>query len=301
LPIREPQTDRSPSLPSPSGVPVDDGDLSPLLPGRHDDALAEAVRRIHYVRGFEDHTERIRPLLRPTVALSRAPLPLGEADAMPMGESRLGGVPDVPASFEWPRCGGEPLAFLAQIRLDRLPERLEGFPESGWFLIFGGHAAAQPWANMRPEDSRFIHVRSPVADLVRASPPDELPLPLRYPLHSVAFNRVFTLPRLRPGLDLPGDDLDWRLLQLVVGWGAWHRVGGFPSKLFTPLDGEDPTRNPVDAEEWRQLVQLDSDPSLDWEWGCVGLGTACWMIRRADLSAGRFGNVSRFAYCCGGD
>ena len=64
-------------------------------------------------------TARLTALLQPAVGLfrSRRPvLPLA-LDALPLGCSRMGGLPDLPPTLAWPLCQGAPLAFLLQIDL----------------------------------------------------------------------------------------------------------------------------------------------------------------------------------------
>jgi uncharacterized protein YwqG len=41
-------------------------------------------------------------------------------ETAPLGRSRIGGWPDLPASIEWPCWRDKPLAFLAQINLAEL-------------------------------------------------------------------------------------------------------------------------------------------------------------------------------------
>src|SRR5437773_119943 len=59
-------------------------------------------------------------------------------ETMPVGRSRIGGWPDLPATIEWPCWRDKPLAFLAQINLAELTsfECCKVLPKSGhlWFF-----------------------------------------------------------------------------------------------------------------------------------------------------------------------
>ena len=68
------------------------------------------------------------------------------------GQSKLGGAPDVPRGFEWPRWKGRPLHFLAQLscRELRALDRARMLPETG-LLSFFYESVEQPWA-LNPED-----------------------------------------------------------------------------------------------------------------------------------------------------
>jgi uncharacterized protein YwqG len=46
------------------------------------------------------------------------------------------------------------------------------------------------------------------------------------------------------------------------------------------------TGAPVDPAEWALLAQIDSEPAAGMIWG--DKGRLYWLIRRDDLSAGRF-------------
>jgi len=125
--------------------------------------------------------------LRPGFALEHADKTVKPMSAVPLGSSRLGGVPDMPADWEWPvRPGGPPLAFLCQLDLEEaagimaletpLPERGHlyffydntigeqpwgGEPEecSGWRVLFSEAESEQlrrtPWPEGLPEESQF--------------------------------------------------------------------------------------------------------------------------------------------------
>jgi hypothetical protein len=84
---------------------------------------------------------------RPAVALIR-PYPPHRA---PVGKSRFGGLPDLPRDVPWPsRFHRElkreaPLHFMAQIALDELPWRPDGFPTKGTLLFFAKIDETMDW------------------------------------------------------------------------------------------------------------------------------------------------------------
>jgi hypothetical protein len=51
-----------------------------------------------------------------------------------IGQSRFGGVPDLPPHTEWPTRDDRPLAFLAQINLTEIAAA--ALPGTGWLLFF---------------------------------------------------------------------------------------------------------------------------------------------------------------------
>ena len=67
-----------------------------------------------------------------------------DEDKFMLGESKIGGVPHLPAEFEWDMFGNSPLAFVAQINLEQAskydPQEL--LPKTGMLYFFheGGDA-----------------------------------------------------------------------------------------------------------------------------------------------------------------
>jgi Domain of unknown function (DUF1963) len=121
------------------------------------------------------------------------------ADAAKVGQSRLGGAPDLPADIAWPihapyhRTDEEltgrratmretfttavPLHFIAQIDLDGVARTgaLKPFPESGRLLLFWDPKGG-PWIDSAAS-CRVIHDRSPVSALTRRAAPADLGKP----------------------------------------------------------------------------------------------------------------------------
>jgi hypothetical protein len=59
-------------------------------------------------------------------------------DDIAPGQSRIGGVPDLPESFAWPAFEGKPMAFLAQLNLAEIPANvhLKPLPTRGLLYVF---------------------------------------------------------------------------------------------------------------------------------------------------------------------
>jgi len=117
-----------------------------------------------------------------------------ELDQLPLGSSRMGGMPDLPPGFKWPdwqplppidlrtgkrpkgRLPARPLHFVAQLNLADIahlsPARV--LPSAGW-LCFFYDIETMPWG-FDPADRggwRVCYVDTPVQALVRTSRPDD--------------------------------------------------------------------------------------------------------------------------------
>jgi hypothetical protein len=88
----------------------------------------------------EQHAATLRAAIRPAGQIVR------KKGATPVGASKLGGKPDVPADFVWPKFQKRPLAFLAQLRMADLPATVRAdlaLPTEG-LLAFFFDSATEP-------------------------------------------------------------------------------------------------------------------------------------------------------------
>jgi uncharacterized protein YwqG len=127
--------------------------------------------------------------VRPSVRLATRRVPNSRVG---IGESRIGGMPDVAPGFEWPRWTprkqrddkfGQPwhprkpaaLGFIAQIDLSELSRVEEMLPSSGWLYFFYDRYC-EPWG-FDPADRgccRVIYTAADRSSLVRMQPPFDL-------------------------------------------------------------------------------------------------------------------------------
>lgn len=232
------------------------------------------------------------------------------------GSSRLGGLPDVPAGFEWPRWEGEELAFLGQVQLDELPE--SSLPRRGTLLFF--FALSSEPSGMSPSDAGACHVV-----FVAEEATERLERNTSLPQLAVEASAELTLPLEPPPAVEEAVDLEaWATLreQLAALQGvqvedraedyhALHRLLGYPDgfaqgmELDAQLVGNgvdlmgaegytDPRVDELEpgAASWRLLFQLSSDNDLGVSLGYLGR-LYVW-IREDDLRAGRFDDVRAF-------
>jgi uncharacterized protein YwqG len=97
--------------------------------------LLESLRETIQEFGLEAHADAILARVKPAVRLG-----LGARSSLELGESRIGGVPDLPVGMAWPRnTSGEALTFILQLRLaDVPPFSGNPFPETGMLYFFIG-------------------------------------------------------------------------------------------------------------------------------------------------------------------
>jgi uncharacterized protein YwqG len=93
--------------------------------------------RLIEIHNLKEHRKAIRKLARRAILLRTKK---GSEAKIPLGATKIGGRPDLPAAAEWPAYrDGKPLAFLAQINLApiaKLGSSIKGLPSSGLLSVF---------------------------------------------------------------------------------------------------------------------------------------------------------------------
>jgi hypothetical protein len=263
-------------------------------------------------------------LLRPAIWLRPA-----EPTEQPVAQ--LGGSPALPDCVPWPRSeAGLPLGFVAGIDLARLPvDQLDvPLPVDGTLLLFY-RDPLEDYPEMEQRDGGPLPDRAPaplvlyvpagVATTVQAAPAGAATYPAvplagepiatgphwEHPALAKAVARLSDADRAfvadqddsEPFRDEITDKIDY----------PRHRIGGHAYSVQGPVEVEvahqhlggrvsysDPALND-EAARWTLLVQIDSPDDDPGRWGDCGL--LYWLMRPADIAAGRF-DAAEFMLQC---
>ncbi|WP_435171906.1 YwqG family protein [Paenibacillus glycanilyticus] len=97
-----------------------------------------------------------------------------------IGTSKIGGHPDVPASFIWPSWKGHPMSFLAQINLEEFPMASVNpeYPVSGILYFFYVYDYElwydNPKFDSQKKKNNLVFYTADTSQLIRMNPPDAL-------------------------------------------------------------------------------------------------------------------------------
>ena len=259
--------------------------------------------------GLEAYAEAIVALARPSVRLEAE---LAYESSIPVGASKLGGRPDLPAAIDWPEYEGLPQSFLAQLNLAELAglEGVDALPRVG-VLSFFYDAEQRPWGFNPAESSGWKVVYSPnPAQLQRVEPPAALPGSGRFgAAHLHARSEITYAPWEFSEIQALGLTFDQQLacggvMGDVLGEPVppLHRLLGHPDPIQGNMQLEcqlashglnvgnssgydDPRAAALSqgATAWRLLLQLDTDDDIDMMWGDVGM--LYFWIHKDDLAA----------------
>lgn len=269
-------------------------------------------------------------LSRPAVRLSTRKSSVG------LGASRIGGTPDVPPGFEWPRWerpkGGfskylerltgprsTPLGFIAQLDLSAMPRVSEALPDSGWLYFFYDRSS-EPWG-FDPADRgscRVMYANCDRTALLRTAPPKDADPDDQAECCQVDASAILSLPSDVPGVEYGTpvyEALEQLRESLLPASGAAHQILGHPELIQNPMELEcqlvsngiycgDSTgyesaqAAPLapGAADWRLLLQIDTDEDGPG-WMWGDLGRIYFWIREQDLRACRFDNAWLIFQC----
>lgn len=233
---------------------------------------AKDIRKIVATSPIADHADEIMKMTRPAVKMNSY---LVESGDLPLGSSRLGGAPDLPAGTVWPQFKGRPIEFLVQVNLaDAMRvHAIPGFPATGWLLLFhdfDSYYADERWQIMYFDD--------PAGSLVRMEQPGQSAATLNF--CELAFEQELCLPSDFVDRLVPADDDGevWEYFDQTL-WagenGPHHRLGGFPMLIQSEQ---------ADHDGLDFLMQIDSDDELGWMWGDAGR-VYCWARRKGLLAS----------------
>jgi predicted DNA-binding protein (MmcQ/YjbR family) len=96
-----------------------------------DDILARLIG----LHQLSHHREAIEQLLQNAVLLVTSP---ADEEKILLGQSRVGGLPDLPTGWAWPTFNGRRLAFLAQVNLAEIEPsiKMQPLPTTGILYFF---------------------------------------------------------------------------------------------------------------------------------------------------------------------
>ena len=265
------------------------------------------LERLIAFHGLRPQRDEILAISRPAVLLRTK----GTMESLiPLGATKIGGRPDLPANVHWPAYGdGTPLAFLAQINLAeiaKLGSPIAGLPKDGLLTVFSvwGWVAHDDQSPQTPGDRTewrqeeagwtvALHVR-PHEKLVRRETPDGVN---SFKAAAVEPTPMLSLPghRIEPPLAALGwsedvldrydsMDADFCRLQMVHWFNAsdvmaGHQLGGYA--LFQQQFPEE-----VLEKRLAMLLQIASDDNTEMCWDDSGELT--FYADARGLAEGRF-------------
>lgn len=247
-----------------------------------------------------------------------------EEDNIPLGNTKIGGRPDIPNGFEWPRYYDKILSFIAQINLSEIEclDTEKILPTSG-ILYFFYDCEQEVWG-FDPDDKggwKVIYLEENSNTLIRKEIPGEVPDYAKYPASKVCIKNEISLPAWEStyidSLNLTEEEQDeyFDLIERVIEENQpINKILGHPDQIQGDMQlecqlvsnglycgdetgYESPKRVELEKNKksWRLLFQIDSEENAHMMWG--DLGRLYFWIKEEDLKKGDFDKAWMVLQC----
>jgi len=232
----------------------------------------EHIRSVLARAGHLDHAGAVESLMQTAVRAIAKPLGDDAMAGLPLGGSRLGGVPDLPSGGAWPSRDGAPLQHIAQVRLDDVAgiDPDGRLPTHGTLIFFGDPETGA---------AAVIHSELPGGQLVRAEPPSGVRV---HRLSALTFEHT---------MSIPGAVSPWIAPPLASFWHDFTsryardlRDDDDPRQshhLLGYIDGRGDLAAHANGTADQLLLQVDDDDGR----------RLCFLLRKDELAARDFSKV----------
>ncbi|HFK1718394.1 DUF1963 domain-containing protein [Bacillus thuringiensis] len=211
-----------------------------------------------------------------------------QQETVAIGSSKMGGFPDLPASFEYPKHKGNPLQFIAQFNLSNLQNvgMDHNLPKTGMLYFFCIENYFEENVNLT-EAGHVLYYDIPVEQLRR-----ENEIQAKYNQCAITFELTYKLPELFIEDEADSDRFLQLLEELIPDNYDNHQMFGEPFSVQEEVLYETGEYMGVDPQQMTLLFQIDSDhKNCNMVWGELGMLYFC--ISNEDLKNRRFENT-----CC---
>ncbi|MED1046519.1 YwqG family protein [Bacillus mycoides] len=211
-----------------------------------------------------------------------------QQEIITIGSSKMGGVPDLPNTFEYPTYIENPLRFIAQFNLSDLQNvgMDHNLPKTGMLYFFSIENYFEEDVDPT-EAGRVLYYNIPVEQLRRA---DEIQA--KYNQCAINFELTYKLPELFIEDEADSDRFLQLLEELIPDNYDNHQMFGEPFSVQDEVLYETGQYMGIDPQHMTLLFQIDSDTkNCNMMWGDLGMLYFC--IGNEDLKNRHFENT-----CC---
>ncbi|KFN03114.1 DUF1963 domain-containing protein [Bacillus clarus] len=211
-----------------------------------------------------------------------------QQEKVTIGSSKMGGVPDVPNSFEYPIYKGKPLNFIAQFNLSDVQniDMNHNLPKTGMLYFFCIENYFEEDVNQN-DAGCVLYYDVSKEELRRA---DEIPE--KFNQCEISFELTYKLPELFIDDEADSDRFLQLLEELIPDHYDNHQIFGEPFSVQEEVLQETGDYMGIDPRNMTLLFQIDSDyKNCNMMWGDLGMLYFC--IGNEDLKNQRFENT-----CC---
>jgi len=260
---------------------------------------------------LDKYKAKFEPLIKDTIRYSLTPIL--DYNDVPVGSSRMGGTPDLPAGMTWPTDNNDNyLSFIAQLNLREIKpyDTYRVLPDTGYLYFF--FDAAQNMGGYSKDEKhlfKVIYFDGTAEGLDFPDYPDSMAETAKYYACSLAIAPQISLP-YKWGREMSFMNSEERDIYSQHVWqdGNINKTLGHADRLqdemevlcqivtsesfdgdFRKFDDPQYDQLKAGAQDWLLLLQIDSNPEDAYMmWG--NLGRLYFWIRKQDLEKKNFDN-----------
>ncbi len=181
------------------------------------DKIKSFIRNSEEIEIDKSDKEELIRMIRPTVGIKTN---ASNDENLKIGKSKIGGKPDLPKDFEWPRTNGRPMLFCAQYNLYELTkfDKESLLPRKGFFYIF--LSLDEKWNDFNGVNQAFKFLFSESENLTRTEFPNDLEENQRFKTALIEYFQFYTIP----------DDENYKLFKFD------EKYDDFYFRFYEPVD-----------------------------------------------------------------
>ena len=149
------------------------------------------IRNSEEVQIDKDDKEQLIKMIRPTVGIRTKS---SDDKNLKVGTSKIGGKPDLPKDFEWPRANGKPMLFCAQYNLSEIMrfDKENALPKKGFFYIF--LSLNEEWNEFNGIKQPYKFIFSENENIIRTEFPNDLKENETFKTAVIEYFEYYTIP-----------------------------------------------------------------------------------------------------------
>jgi len=155
------------------------------------DKIKSFIRNSEEIEIEKSDKEKLIKMIRPTIGIKTKP---SDDKNLKIGKSKIGGKPDLPQNFEWPRANNIPMLFCAQYNLSDLAkfDKENILPNKGFFYIF--LSLDEKWKEFNGVNQKFKFIYSESENLIRTKFPKDLEENRTFKTDLIEYFEFYTIP-----------------------------------------------------------------------------------------------------------
>ena len=219
------------------------------------DKIKSFIRNSEEIEIDISDKEELIKMIRPTVGIRTKAT---DDKNLKVGKSKIGGKPDLPKDFEWPRANGKPMLFCAQYNLAELKkfDKQDQLPKNGFFYIF--LSLDEKWNEFNGVNQPFKFIFSETENIIRTEFPNDIEENQKFKTAEIQYFQFYTIP----------DDENYKLFEFD------KKYDDFYFYFYQPTDEYIIEELYQDSNKMHQILGYDRSiqSSVVYEFGSKELG-----------------------------